>query len=79
MNIAKLLDELRCARHVEVVVSLLPKMSFLANQSPRNSLLQGFQRIGEAHSFWLADQKVHMIRHDNVAMNYHSKRGTNPL
>ncbi len=47
MNVAKLLHKLRVISNVEIVVPLLPEMLRIANQTPRYSLLQRLQRIGQ--------------------------------
>ena len=47
MNIAQLFHKLRVISNVEIVVPLLPEMFRIANQTPRYSLLQRLQRIGQ--------------------------------
>ena len=47
MNIAQLFHKLRIISNVEIVVPLLPEMLGIANQTPRYSLLQRLQRIGQ--------------------------------
>jgi len=47
MKIAQLFHKLRVISNVEIVVSLLPEVLRIANQTPRYSLLQRLQRIGQ--------------------------------
>src|ERR1700692_694698 len=47
MNIAQLFHKLRVISNIEIVVPLLPEMLRFANQTPRYSLLQRLQRIGQ--------------------------------
>ena len=54
MNVAKLLRKLRVVANVEIVVPLLPEMIRIANQTPRYSLLQRLQRIGQSIPLWFA-------------------------
>src|SRR6202795_1956280 len=56
MNIAQLLYKLRIISNVEIVVPLLPEMLRIANQTPRYSLLQRLQRIGQRIFFRFAEQ-----------------------
>jgi IS1 family transposase len=37
----------------------------IADQTPRHSLLQRLQRIGQRILSWLAEQEVNMLRHDS--------------
>ena len=56
MNIAQLFYKLRVISNVEIVVPLLPEMIRFANQTPRYSLLQRLQRIGQRILLWFAEQ-----------------------
>ena len=47
MNIAQLFHELLVISNVQIVVPLLPEMIRIADQTPRYSLLQRLQRIGQ--------------------------------
>ena len=47
MNVAKLLHELAVIADIEIVIALLPEVLGLADQSPRNSLLEGLDDIRE--------------------------------
>ena len=69
MNIAKLFHKLRVISNVEIVVPLLPEMLRITNQTPRYSLLQRLQRIGQRFLLWFAEQEVNMLRHDYVPIN----------
>jgi len=64
MNIAELLHKLRVFSNVEIVVPLLPEMLDIAYQTPRYSLLQRLQRIGQRIQSRFAEQEVYMLRHD---------------
>ncbi len=55
MNIAQLFHKLRVISNVEIVVPLLPEMLRFANQTPRYSLLQRLQRIGQRILLWFAE------------------------
>ena len=67
MNIAQLFHKLRVISNVEVVVPLLPEMIGcptqawfwleweFPNQTPRYSLLQRLQRIGQRIPLWFAE------------------------
>jgi hypothetical protein len=41
----------------------------IADQTPRYSLLQRLQRIGQRIFFRLAEQQMDMLRHDYVSVN----------
>ncbi len=69
MNIPKLFYKLAVIPDIEIVVTLLPEVIGPANQSPRYALLQRFERIGERSLSGLADQQVHVFRHDHVAVD----------
>ena len=56
MNVAQLFHKLRVVPYVEIVVPLLPEMLRIANQTPRYSLLQRLQRIGQRILLWFAQQ-----------------------
>ena len=55
MKIAQLFHKLRVISNVEIVVSLLPEMLRIANQTPRYSLLQRLHRIGQRIPLWFAE------------------------
>src|ERR1700692_3233349 len=48
MNIAQLFHKLRVIANIEIVVPPLPEILRIANQTPRYSLLQRLQRIGQS-------------------------------
>ncbi len=79
MNVAQLLHKLRVISNVEIVVPLLPEMLRIANQTPRYSLLQRLQRIGQRIFFGFAEQEVNMLRHDHVTVNLKSEAAPHPL
>src|SRR5438270_13031598 len=41
----------------------------IPNQTPRYSLLQRLQRIGQPIALWLTEQEVNMLRHDDVPVD----------
>ena len=47
MNVVELLYKLRMIANVEIVVALLPEMVGVSDQTPRHSLLQRFEGVGE--------------------------------
>ncbi len=55
MNVAQLLHKLPVISNIEIVVPLLPEMIRIANQTPRYSLLQRLQRIGQGVLLRLAE------------------------
>ena len=69
MNVAQLLLELFPIVNIEVIVSLLPKVQFVADQSPGHALLQGLDGNGERFADWFAQQQMHMVGHDNVSID----------
>ena len=69
MNIAQLFHKLRVISNVEIVVPLLPEMIRIANQTPRYSLLQRLQRIGQRVLWRFTKQEVNMLGHDYIAIN----------
>src|SRR6202011_2690360 len=79
MNIAQLFHKLQVISKVEIVVPLLPKMICIANQTPRYSLFQRLQRIGQRIPLWFAEQEVNMLRHDDVPVNLKSETVPHPL
>ena len=79
MNIAKLLHKLRIISNVEIVVPLLPEMLRIANQTPRYSLLQRLQRIGQSILLRFAQQEMNMLGHHHVPVNLKPETTPNPL
>jgi hypothetical protein len=79
MNVTKLFHKLQVISNVEIVVPLLPEMLgcpihacrwlewVIANHTPRYSLLQRLQRIGQSTFFRFAEQEVNMLWHDYKA------------
>src|ERR1700687_1759008 len=55
MNVTQLFHKLGVISNVEIVVPLLPEMLRIANQTPRYSLLQRLQRIGQRIFFRFAE------------------------
>jgi hypothetical protein len=69
MNITQFLHELGIATYIVVVISLLPEVFGIADQPPRYTLLKGLHRFGQSLSLGLAQQKVHVFRHDDISIN----------
>jgi len=79
MNIAQLFHKLRVISNVEIVVPLLPEMIRIANQTPRYSLLQRLQRIGQRILLRFAEQEVNMLRHNYVPVNLKPETAPHPF
>jgi hypothetical protein len=79
MDIAELFHELRFITDIEIVVTLLPKMLGLADQTPRYSLLERLERISKRPPPRLADQQVNVFRHYHVAVDAKSKTAPDAL
>src|SRR5438552_12953485 len=71
--------KLRTISNVEIVVPLLPEMIRIANQTPRYSLLQRLQRIGQRILLRFAEQEVNMLRHDYIPVNVKPETASHPL
>ncbi len=79
MNISQFLRELPIIPDVEVVIPLLPEVLGTADQSARNPLLQRLDRIGEHVPLRLAEQQMHMFRHDHVAIDAEPEAASHAL
>ena len=91
MNVAQLFHKLRVISNVEIVVALLPEMLRcptqawfwleweIPNQTPRYSLLQRLQRIGQHIPLRFTEQEVNMLRHDDVPVNLKSEAAPHAL
>ena len=79
MNVAQLLHELPVISNVEIVVTFLPKVLGIPDQSPRYSLLQRFQRLCKVASLGFAQEKMHMLRHEHVSIHAQFETAPNPL
>jgi hypothetical protein len=66
MDISQFLDKLVVVPNIEVVVALLPEMFCPANEPSRNPLLERPNRIGKRALYRLAEQQMHVIRHDDI-------------
>lgn len=69
MNIAQLFYKLGVIAYVEIIVALLPEVFRGTDEAPRDSLLEGLESIRQRVPLRFAQQKMHMLRHDNVAVN----------
>ena len=79
MNVAQLLHELPVISNVEIVVTFLPKVLGIPDQSPRYSLLQRFQRVRQCASLGFAKQKMYMLRHGYVSIDAQVETTPDPL
>ena len=79
MNVTQLLHKLRIILNIEILVPLLPEMLRIANQTPRYSLLQRLQRIGQRILLWFAEQEVNMLGHHYIAVNVESVTPPHPF
>ena len=70
MHVVELLAELAVGAHVEIVVALLPEMvAAIGEQTAGDPLLQGLQGCGQRVTFGLAQQQMHVFRHDDVSVD----------
>ncbi len=78
MHITELLRHLTLREHVEIIVACQPKRAL--HQSLRNRQLQRLQANREQTVAGLAQQEMHMFRHDHVSNHIHfiSEAGTYP-
>ena len=65
MNIAQFLHEFVISEDVEIVVVGLPERPFRAAHG--NGQLERLNRLGQWGALRLAEQEMHMLRHDDVA------------
>ena len=78
MNVSKFFHKLAMIPDVEVVVALLPEVLGFADQSPRNSLLEGLDDIRErSGSFsptqakrWLPPQRAKIARRGSLRLEW---------
>ncbi len=69
MNISKFFHKLRFIPNIEIVVALLPEMLGFTDQSPRYSLLQRLDRVGEIVLLRFAEQQVNVFGHDYITVD----------
>ena len=79
MNVAQLLHKLLIIADIEIVVPLLPEMLGIANQTPRYSLLQRLEGIGQRVLLRFAEQQVNMLGHDYIAINVECVTAPHPF
>ena len=72
-------DELGIIPDIEIVIALLPEVFGRADQAPRHSLLQRFERIGERAALGIAREQVNMLRHDYVGVDAKAKAARDTL
>jgi hypothetical protein len=64
MNVAELLCSLVGTPHVEIVIAGLPERTLAA--ADRNGELKRLNRSVEGAGFWLVDEQVNVLGHDDV-------------
>jgi hypothetical protein len=69
MDIAQLFNMLVVVANVEVIISRLPEMQRVADQSSGYSLLQGFDCVGECASLRLSEKKMNVLGHHDIAIH----------
>lgn len=67
MDVAKLFDQLRVSQHIEIEVANLPELLMAASQQLRGFALENADRGGKRVSLGLADKKMNVIGHEDVA------------
>ena len=67
VNISQLLHKLVIVPDIEIVITLLPEVFCFADQSPRDTLLERFDGMGERVAMRFAEQQVNVLRHDDIA------------
>jgi hypothetical protein len=79
MYIAQLFHKRRLISHIEIIVALLPEMLRLANQPPRDSLLQRLDRVGQSMLLRFVEQQVNVFGHDHISVDAQLEAETHPL
>src|SRR6266568_5107448 len=79
MDVAQFLKELRVVADVEIIVAVLPEVFGGADQASRNSLFQRLDDDVEGLSARFAQQQMHMLGHDNVAIDAQSVASAHAL
>jgi hypothetical protein len=62
---------------IEIVVSLLPEMFGLANQSPQHVLLQRFDRVGKCSAWRFAHKQMNVFRHHDISIDLQTEATPN--
>jgi len=73
VDVAKFLCELLVVADIEIVITFLPKVRGLANQSARHSLLQRLDCIRESCLLRFADEKMDVLRHYDISVDVEFK------
>jgi hypothetical protein len=79
MNILKFLHELPMIPNIAIVGALLPEVLSLADQSPRHTLLQGLERIGQRPMLRFPEQRVDVLRHHHIPVDAQTGAASDPL
>ena len=54
---------------VAVIITLLPELLVLPSQFARRHLLYGFKKLGHENRWWLVDEQMDVLRHQDVGVN----------
>jgi hypothetical protein len=54
---------------VTVKVAFLPELLMLASQFARSDLLYGFEKLGHENRWWLVDEYMDVLGHQDVGVN----------
>ena len=79
VDVAKFLHKLLDIAHVEIVVTLLPEVRGLADQSARNTLFQRLDCIRKQCVLGFTDKKMHVFRHYNIGVDAEFERSAHAL
>jgi hypothetical protein len=69
VDITQLFNMLLIVANVEVIISRLPEMQRVADQSTLYSLLQRFDCVGQCVSLRFAEKEMNVLGHDDIAIN----------
>jgi hypothetical protein len=57
------------ATNVAVKVAFLPELLALASQFARSDLLYGFEKLGHEDRWWLVDEQMYVLGHQDVGVD----------
>jgi hypothetical protein len=57
------------ATNVAVKVAFLPELLALASQFARSDLLYGFEKLGHEDRWWLVDEQMYVLGHQDVRVD----------
>jgi len=69
MDVADHLGASLCTMDVAVIVTLLPKLLALTFQFARSDLLDCFEKLSDENRWWLVDEQMDVLRHQNVGVD----------